>query len=269
MVSLVQPKRNRVGNRARAVALAAAAAVLLPAAGSRAAITTAVDRDATSDNNFTDIPNVPALSATDLGTSATVAIVAGALEGASGPATKANDGLGTNDADFDDPADVIFTNGNDGLRVLYTLPVAADITQVNAYTQHPSNRSQMRINVYGALGTEGGFDATPTFTDAPRDTFAASADPDLTSRGYTYLATLDSTAVTQGGEHGGTIRDLDDGLIGSYQYVLFDVYKVGNGTFYAELDVVPEPAGGAALAVAGAGLLARQRRAGRARDGRG
>jgi hypothetical protein len=179
--------------------------------------------------------NVPPPARNDAATAAKFTIVTGDADANGGGVDALHDGKVPTEADA--PADnFFFAAGTAGGRVQVDLGRVIELTQVNTYSWHPSTRGPQVYKLYASDGTAGDFVAQP------------GKDADLEKAGWKLIAQVDTR--TQGSDNGGQygvgISDTS-GVIGKYQYLLFDIAptetddEFGN-TFYSEIDVVAKNA---------------------------
>ncbi len=185
--------------------------------------------------------SVPSPSATDAATKARFAIVDGMRDENGGDLDKLHDGKGP--AEEDQPGEnFFFAAGTDGGRLLVDFGSAVEITQINTYSWHPSDRGPQVYKLYAADGKAEGFKERPK----------RGTDP--ATSGWKLVASVDTRPKSgdAGGQYGVSIAD-PAGKLGSFHYLLFDISRTedtddfGN-TFFSEIDVVGE--GGAAPAAA-------------------
>lgn len=175
--------------------------------------------------------NIAAPSASDAATKAKLTLIDGDLEDGSAELAALVDGcLPRNE---DEPgANVFFGAGSSGgrFRMDFTTPI--EIAGINSYSWHPNSRGPQLYKVYGANGSESGFNPNPK----------RGVDP--ASCGWKLIA-LVSTLSDQGNEGGQYAASVTDtgGILGTYRYLMFDCYVTelydnwGN-TFYSEIDVI-------------------------------
>jgi hypothetical protein len=141
-----------------------------------------------------------------------------------------NDGLLPEEED--DPGhNFFFAAGTNGGRLHVDLRRSTDVKQVNTYSWHPRRRALQVYNLYAADGTAADFNAAPK----------RGTDPEQC--GWKLLAKVDTREKfgDAGGQYAVSISD-DSGLLGKYQYFLFDVFKTEDSdpfgqTFFSEIDV--------------------------------
>ncbi len=183
---------------------------------------------ATADYRFSDIPQP---SRNDAGSQATFALVDGSPDRNGGDLQKLNDGfLPTED---DEPREnFFFRAGSDGGRLLVDLGRSIEIKQINSYSWHPADRGPQVYRLYASTGAASEFDPQP------------KRDIDPVSCGWELLASVDtrSDQGRPGGQYGVSVSN-SEGLVGTYRYVLFDIFRTeaedafGN-TFFSEIDIV-------------------------------
>ena len=212
-----------------ALALASAAALAGPAA--RAAIQTAIAHNpAGAATPAFKFENVPPPSTTDAGIQATFEIVSGRRDRNGAGLDALRDGRLPEDEDQPD-ASFFFAAGTPGGRILVDLGDPRDIRRVNTYSWHPTTRGPQVYTLYAGNGTAPGFDPRPAAGTAPE------------SHGWTLLARVDTRPAegAGGGQYGASVF-ADEGAIGHYRYLLFDVARTEEGdpfgnTFFSEIDV--------------------------------
>ena len=126
-----------------------------------------------------------------------------------------NDGLtAKND---DDLEHVFFINFN-GARVLCDLKKEIDVGAVSTFSWHVRDRAPQRFTLWGSNKEK---------PDA--------AEKDL-KQNWTEIAKVDTQPLNDGGKHGSLIYN-PAGSVGRYRYLLWQITKPGNGTFFTEMDV--------------------------------
>jgi hypothetical protein len=193
--------------------------------------------DATSAFQFRRVPP-PAKSRVLRGT---FDIIDGDIDPNSGGLEKLNDGL--TPTEEDQPGEnFFFTAGTAGGRLRFDMGGVTAIGEIDTYSWHPGSRGPQVYKVYGAAGTNDGFNARPK----------RGVDP--ATCGWSLIAAVDTRPKEgeAGGQYGVSIRN-GDGPLGSFRYLLFDCASTENGdpfgnTFYSEISVVGTGAGGAAPA---------------------
>jgi len=184
--------------------------------------------EATADFKFTQ---VPAPARDDAATAATFSLVSGGQDGSNWKTRALHDGLlpgGPDAPDFN----FFFGDGSYGGRILVDFNHAIDIEQVNSYSWHVSNRGPQVYKLYAHEAMPAGATLDPI----------GSQDP--VTMGWKFLADIDTRPKNggPGGQYGVSISS-PTGIIGHYQYLLFDCKRTeqadrwGN-TFYSEIDVV-------------------------------
>ena len=122
-------------------------------------------------------------------------------------------------------AGVDVTNG----RILFDLGTTVPLLQINTYSWHKSDRNPQNYAVYGAT--------------SPTDLDPSVADGSPASLGYTLIANVTSSPSGTGNAQGISISDTVADNIGSYRYLLFDIFPSTTGdaatnTFFGEFDVI-------------------------------
>jgi hypothetical protein len=206
------------------------AALLACSAPARAGITVVTGHnsgdEATSAFEFRRVPP-PART----GTAGKFIIVDGDADGNSGGIGKLNDGRMPTEEDQPEE-NFFFDAGTPGGRLRLDLNEVKTIRQINTYSWHPGTRGPQVYKVYGATGTNAGFNPAPK-----RGTEPANC-------GWTLIASVDTRRTNRepGGQYGVSIRD-SEGAVGRYRYLLFDCSApemeddFGN-TFYSEINVL-------------------------------
>ena len=212
--------------------LMATGAFLLAASTTRAEIKVTVDYHANDDaTSAWAFKTVPHPSTNDAATSATFSLIAGEGDSNGGELEKLHDGKLPDEAD--QPTENFFlAAGTEGGRVQVDLGSPIDIKQVNTYSWHPGSRGPQNYKLYAADGTATNFMAKPKVGSAPDQC------------GWSLIATVNTKPKSDdgGGQYGVSIAN-NDGTIGKYRYLLFDISATerdddfGN-TFYSEIDVV-------------------------------
>ena len=175
-------------------------------------------------------PSVPAPSASDAATSATMTVVAGRSDRNGGDVGRLHDGRVPR-GDDQPSRNFFFAAGSEGGRLLVDLGEATDIQRVNTYSWHSGPRGPQVYTLYASDGNAAGFDARPKKETDPKGC------------GWALIAKVDTrpAAGEGGGQHAVSIHD-SDGPIGKYRYLLFDVARTETAdpfghTFYSEIDV--------------------------------
>ncbi len=207
-------------------------AVLMIALASQAEVKVVADYDsAGSGMSLFKFKSVALPSKSDAGTKATFTLVDGRRDRNGGNLDKLHDGKMPTDED--QPAEnFFFTAGSDGGRILVDLGKIIDIKQVNTYSWHANTRGPQVYKLYGSDGKTDGLNKEPK----------KGSDP--ATCGWKLIAEVDTRpdGGTGGGQYGVGISDTE-GIIGKYQYLLFDISQTENrdpfgNTFYNEIDVV-------------------------------
>jgi len=195
-----------------------------------------VDEAVSHASGFNSFPTVPGLSSSDYadassGNFVTVATV-GSLNGNSGPASVLLNGAGQSGNDV--PGESAFLQ--DGLttgKFLVNLATNVDVSQVNTYSRHVSNRTPQVYDLFGSNAA--------TLPGTGGDNVA-----ELTGLGWTHIATVDTRAGSTGGSYNGicgvSVSDTS-GSLGTYRYLMLNADPPGGtgNTFYGELDVYGTP----------------------------
>lgn len=246
-------------------AISAAALLAAAFAPNASAVVTVNYANGSSATSGYDISFVP--SASDALNGITPLFTDGGLHPASAGFSVLTNGVGQPDNDsitqsafFDGSGGANVTNG----RYLYDLGSSVAIGSINTFSWHFGSGSAGERNAqnYSVYGSNAPSDLTPTVVDGTP-----------ASLGYTLITAVASTPSGIGFAQGVNITDdTSPGVasIGSYQYLLFDIFPstIGNAdhnTFYGEIDVtvVPEPSSAALLIGAGSllGMLRRRKSA--------
>ena len=183
--------------------------------------------------------NVPSPAKNDAAAKATFTIVDGQRDTNGSDVAALNDGK-LPSAEDEPPANFFFRAGSGGGRLLVDLGSAIEVKQVNTYSWHPNTRGPQVYKLYAADGKAADFNARPK----------GGADP--AACGWKLVATVDTRPATGeiGGQYGVSVSD-SSGVLGKYQYLLFDVSRTedadpfGN-TFFSEIDVTDRNAPAAA-----------------------
>jgi hypothetical protein len=183
---------------------------------------------------------VPRPSGDDDASKAKFSIVDGVKDDNSGELEKLHDGKLPGEED--EPAENFFFDaGTDGGRLLVDLGSVIPLRQINTYSWHPRDRGPQLYRLYASDGKAEGFNPRPK----------KGVKPDAC--GWKLVASVDTRPKSgdAGGQYGVSISE-SDGVIGKYQFLLFDISRTeetddfGN-TFYSEIDVVSaEPAAASA-----------------------
>ena len=200
-----------------------------PAAAATVRIAIAHNPAAAATARF-EFESVPPPSRTDAGSQATLTIAGGRRDPNGAGLDALRDGRLPEDEDQPD-ANFFFAAGSPGGRLLVDLGSARAIRRVNTYSWHPTTRGPQVYTLYAADGGGAGFEPRPAQGSAPE------------SRGWTLLAHVDTRPAEGrgGGQYGVTVF-ADEGAIGQYRHLLFDIARTetddpfGN-TFYSEIDI--------------------------------
>lgn len=164
----------------------------------------------------------------DLGAKATFTVVAGRVDPNGAGLAALNDGVVPREED-EPAANFFFASGTRSGRITADLGEVTEVASVQSYSWHPDGRAPQVYSLYGATGTNSGFDAKPS----------ASVDP--ASVGWQLIAKVDTRPERKGGQHGANIKD-DSGSLGNFRYLLWDVEPVSASdpfgqTFFSEIDI--------------------------------
>ena len=174
---------------------------------------------------------VPSPSKTDAAAGATFIVLDGQADANAGELAVLHDGLLPSEDDQPE-ANFFFDAGTSGGRIVIDLGQASEIRQVNTYSWHRDLRGPQVYRLWAADGQ--GKD----FTDKP------GPRVDLRKAGWTFLASVDTRPARGlgGGQYGASVSDPAAGKLGTYRYLLLEVYlttehRFGN-TFFSEIDVI-------------------------------
>ncbi|MCB1131998.1 MAG: hypothetical protein KDN05_12770 [Verrucomicrobiae bacterium] len=181
---------------------------------------------------------IPAPALNDAASEAHLAMVDGRGDGNSGGLDVLTDGrLPANE---DQPrANFFLAQGSEGGRLRMDLGKTADVLSIASYSWHRGGRAPQVYTLWGAAGSEPGFDDSPARGTDPR------------RAGWTPIAKVDTRKVKQDGrQHAALVSDPAGRSLGTYRHLLFDIGKTDESdpfghTFFSEIDVVtadrPEP----------------------------
>ena len=185
------------------------------------------EKTATAEFKFMRVPS-PARN--DAGAKGTFRIVDAEVDGNSANISALNDGQ-LPDAEDQQRRNFFLNQGTGGGRLLMDLGSVIDIAQINSYSWHPGSRGPQVYRVWASDGSAANFILEPKGTIDPARC------------GWKSIAIVDTrTDEEDGGQYGVSITDAT-GSLGSFRYLLFDLYPVevadnfGN-TFYSEIDVI-------------------------------
>ena len=207
-------------------------AMISPVLLLQSATTVSIDRNAnTTANSAFKFNKVPPPAKDDAATNAKLMLLDGDIDPNSGGLKALTDGLAPTGEDQPD-SNVFFKAGTGGGRFRIDLGKAIEILEVNTYSWHPGSRGPQVYRVWGSDESDPKFNAEPKGTIDP------------ITCGWKQIALVDtrSSEGQDGGQYGVSISS-SRGLLGSYRYLLFDLYVTevadnwGN-TFYSEVDVL-------------------------------
>ena len=207
-------------------------AMISPVLLLQSATTVSIDRNAnTTANSAFKFNKVPPPAKDDAATNAKLMLLDGDIDPNSGGLKALTDGLAPTGEDQPD-SNVFFKAGTGGGRFRIDLGKAIEIVEVNTYSWHPGSRGPQVYRVWGSDESDPKFNAEPKGTIDP------------ITCGWKQIALVDtrSSEGQDGGQYGVSISS-SRGLLGSYRYLLFDLYVTevadnwGN-TFYSEVDVL-------------------------------
>jgi hypothetical protein len=185
--------------------------------------------------------NIPAPSATDAAAGARASVVGGVP---SWDTPKSDPNVLTDGrlpANEDDPGEAFFFQaGSLEGRVRIDLKELTDVAEIRTYSWHKDTRAAQVYRVFGSDGAANNFDPAP----------GIGVDP--TKTGWTNIALVDTRpemkpvgvqGVARGGRYVSSISDKQKGSLGSYRYLLFQIFvteadDVFGHTFYGEIDVI-------------------------------
>jgi RNA polymerase sigma factor (sigma-70 family) len=188
--------------------------------------------------------NIPAPSTTDAAGGARVTVISGVP---SWDTPKSDSSVltdGKMPASEDDPGEALFFQaGSLEGRFRIDLKDLTDVAEIRTYSWHKDTRAAQVFRVFGSDGTDKDFDAAP----------GIGVDP--AKHGWTNIARVDTRpgmkpvgvqGMARGGRYVSSISDKQKGTLGSYKYLLFEVFvteadDVFGHTFYNEIDVIPHP----------------------------
>ena len=177
------------------------------------------------------LKSVPFPSSNDAATDARFSLVDGNRDTNGGDLAVLHDGRSPTNED-QPGANFFFSAGTDGGRIQIDLGKVISVKQVNSFSWHGGTRGPQVYKLYAANGT------ADRFRPAPKK----GTDP--ATCGWTLITSVDTRpkAGEGGGQYGVAITN-GDGVIGTYRYLLFDVFRTeardpfGN-TFFSEIDVI-------------------------------
>ncbi len=204
----------------------ASLAALMPTISHAAA---KVDISQSSDDASFKLGDIPPPAINDAATGATFTLATGDRDGASPDLAVLHDGKVPMAADVP-AANFFFRNGSNGGRIEVDLGKAISIKSIQSYSWHPRSRAAQVYKLYGAIGDEKGFQATPGLDVNPRKV------------GWKRLAKVDSRPKGEGGQHAVRISDADGANLGTYRHLLFEFEQTAaqdsqSNTFLSEIDV--------------------------------
>ncbi|HYG78365.1 MAG TPA: PVC-type heme-binding CxxCH protein [Planctomycetota bacterium] len=104
-------------------------------------------------------------------------------------------------------------------RIIMDLKKPIEISRINTYSWHVSNRAPQDFTLWGATG----------------DTMPSASAKDLEKQ-WKKIAKIDTEPLKDGGMHGSAICS-GEGSLGTFRYLLWQAPKRPGGTFFTELDV--------------------------------
>ena len=169
--------------------------------------------------------DVPRPSTNDAASAATFTILEGEPAPRSGGLEALRDGKLPSGADRPDQ-NFFFKNGIDGGLIRVDLGAEISVEAVNTYSCHPSDRAPQIYTLYGSDG-EG-----TNFVLAPK------RGNDLEKEGWHRIASV-STGMRGdfGGQWAVSISG-ENGSLGRFRYLIFDIRNPELNTFYSEIDVM-------------------------------
>lgn len=168
----------------------------------------------------------------DAAARATLELVDGRADAASGPLTVLTDGKIP--ADQDSPREnFFFAMNTGGGRLRMDLGAVIPLKSIGTYSWHPGGRGPQVYEVFAADGS------ARDFNPAPKQ----GSDP--SRAGWQRIAKVDTRPRqgSGGGQHGVEILQEDGKLLGEFRYLLFDIARTDDAdphgnTFFSEIDVV-------------------------------
>jgi hypothetical protein len=175
--------------------------------------------------------NVPSPAKADSAPKAKFTIVDGERDEAGAELEAVHDGKLPSEAD-QPSANFFFNAGTEGGRIGVDLGSVIEIKQINTYSWHTDTRAPQVYKLYASDGTSNDFKAAPK----------KGTDP--AKAGWKLLVAVDTRPKTGdvGGQYGVSVAD-KDGMLGKFQYLLFDVSRTeeddtfGN-TFFSEINII-------------------------------
>ena len=211
-------------------------AVLFSGLVARAEVKTVTERNdgATATAAF-KFKNVPAIAKANAASNAKFVLVDGGRDPNGGDLAKLHDGKGPTEPDQPEE-NFFFTQGADGGRIQVDFGNEIEIKQINTYSWHTDTRAPQVYKVYASDGKSADLQAQPK----------KGTDPE--KAGWKLISSVDTRPKEgeSGGQYGVSISETT-GSLGSYRYLLFDIFKTedadpfGN-TFYSEIDVIDKNA---------------------------
>ncbi len=104
-------------------------------------------------------------------------------------------------------------------RIVVDLQKAIEISRINTFSWHRDTRAPQKFFLWGS-------------TNEKPDT--GIKDP--ASKGWTRIATVDTTSLKDGGKHGSSIFN-EAGIVGTYRWLMWQNPHRSTGTFFSEIDV--------------------------------
>jgi len=212
------------------VKLAAAVALFALAAHAEVTVTIDHNRGKAATPAFT-FARVPSPVRDDAATATKLELIAGTIDRNSAGLAALTDGRLPGNED-EPEANLFFRGDSWGGRFRVDLGGVIDLAAVNSYSWHPNTRAPQVYRLYASDGTD------PNFNPMP------GVKIDLTTCGWREIAFVDTRMKEgdEGGQYGVHIAD-DRGSLGSYRYLIFDVFETESDdpwgqTFYSEIDVV-------------------------------
>ena len=174
---------------------------------------------------------VPPPSKTDAASRARFSLVSGRADPHGGDPAVLTDGSVPLNADHPQ-ANFFFDAGTDGGRLMLDLGTATEVLQVNTYSWHPHFRGPQVFRLYASAGLGADLGTAPAMGDKPGQS------------GWKLLADIDTrpAAGKPGGQHGVSIRESNNGSLGRFRYLLFEIASTQPSnrfanTFFSEIDV--------------------------------
>ncbi len=193
-----------------------------------AAIKVEIGQSGTDKGFKLDLVAPPATN--DAATSATFTLLESQRDRNGGDVAVLHDGRIPGEAD-DPSRNFFFQNGANGGRITVDLGKTISIRSISTYSWHSQARSPQVYQLYGAIGDEKNFSASP------------KRDADPRASGWKPIAKVDTRKKGEGGQHAAAIFDPQEFAVGDYRHLLFDfespdLENSQANTFLSEIDVI-------------------------------